>query len=338
MTTEQHAGAPAGTTTRMRAVVRHRYGATTDVLRCERVERPRPAAGEVLVQVRAAGVDRGVIHLVTGLPHPLRLAGFGVRAPRDPVVGGDLAGVVVAVGDGVRRFGVGDEVYGTGHGTFAEYARAAEGKLSAKPRTSSFEQAAAVPVSGLTALQAVRDHGRVQPGQQVLVIGASGGVGSFAVQIARSCGAVVTGVAGTAKLDFVRALGADAVLDRTTDGLPERRYDVVVDTGGGTPVSRLRRALTPAGTLVIVGGETGGRVLGGAQRQLGAVLLSPFVRHRLTTFVTRENTGDLAVLAQLVDSGRVVPAVDRVLPLESAAEALELLRAGSVRGKLVLSV
>ena len=338
MTTEQHARAPRGTTTGMRALVRHRYGATADVLRCERVARPRPGAGEVLVRVRAAGVDRGVVHLVTGLPHPLRLAGYGLRAPRNPVVGGDLAGTVVALGDGVRRFRVGDEVYGTGHGTFAEYARADEGKLSPRPVTASFEQAAAVPVSGTTALQAVRDHGRVQPGQQVLVIGAAGGVGSFAVQIARSSGAVVTGLTSPGKLDFVRSLGADTVLDRTADALPERRYDVVLDTGGGTPVSRLRRALTPTGTLVIVGGETGGRVLGGVQRQLGATLLSPFVRHRLGTFVARENAADLAVLAGLVDSGRLVPAVDRVLPLASAPEALALLCAGSVRGKLVLSV
>ncbi|WP_459643351.1 NAD(P)-dependent alcohol dehydrogenase [Kineococcus sp. NUM-3379] len=322
----------------MRAAVRERYGAAADVLHVRQVERPRAGPGEVLVQVRAAGVDRGVWHLVTGLPYPLRLAGFGVRAPRNPVVGLDLAGVVEAVGEGVTRFGVGDEVYGTGHGTFAEYARAAEGRLSPKPATLGFEQAAAVPVSAQTALQAVRDHGRVRPGQQVLVIGASGGVGTFAVQIARAYGAVVTGVASTAKLDLVRSLGARTVLDHTRDELPRGRYDVVLDIGGNTPVPRLRRALTRSGTLVIVGGENGGRVLGGIQRQLGATLLSPFVRHRLGTFVSTENSADLAVLTGMLDSGEVVPAVDRVLPLESAREALGLLVAGSVRGKLVLSV
>ena len=338
MTVPQSTSTPSTTSATMRAVVRHRYGAPADVLQVAQVAVPDIGADEVLVRVRAAGVDRGVWHLTTGLPYPLRLAGFGLRAPKDPVVGGDLAGVVAAVGRGVTRFRVGDEVYGTGHGSFAEHARASQGRLSAKPARLTFEQAAAVPVSAMTALQAVRDHGSVRPGQQVLVIGASGGVGSFAVQIAKAHGAVVTGVASPAKLDLVRQLGADHVLDHTTDVLPERRYDVVLDIGGNTPVSRLRRALTRTGTLVIVGGETGGRVLGGLQRQLGATLLSPLVRQRLGTFVCTENADDLAVLAQLVDTGQVVPAVDRVLPLTSAAQALQLLVDGAVRGKLVLSV
>ena len=190
----------------------------------------------------------------------------------------------------------------------------------------------------MTALQAVRDHGRVQPGQQVLVLGASGGVGSYAVQISKAYGAVVTGVASRAKLDLVRGLGADVVLDYTVDELPFRRYDVILDVGGNTRVSRLRKALTGTGSLVIVGGETGGRVLGGIQRQLGAMLLSPFVRQRLGTFVCRENAADLAVLAGLIDSGQVTPALDRVVPLESAQEAIALLLGGFVRGKLVLSI
>ena len=250
----------------------------------------------------------------------------------------DLAGVVAAVGRDVTRFRVGDAVYGTAHGSFAEYARASAGRLSAKPASSTFEQAAAVPVSAMTALQAVRDHGQVQPGQQVLVIGASGGVGSFAVQIATSRGAVVTGVASTGKLDLVRGLGAQHVLDYTNDALPDGRYDVILDVGGNTPVARLRRALTRAGTLVIVGGETGGRLLGGVQRQVGATLLSPLLRQRLKTFVCKENADDLEVLAGLIASGQVTPAVDRVLPLEAATDALELLTDGRVRGKLVLSV
>jgi NADPH:quinone reductase-like Zn-dependent oxidoreductase len=322
----------------MRAVVRGRYGAPAEVLRLDEAPIPEIGADEVLVRVRSAGVDRGVWHIVTGLPYPLRLAGFGVRAPKQPVVGGDLAGVVAAVGSSVTRFRVGQEVYGTGHGTFAEHARAAENRLSLKPATLTFEQAAAVPVSGLTALQAVRDQGRVEPGQQVLVVGASGGVGSFAVQIAAAFGAVVTGVAGPTKLDLVRQLGAAHVLDHTRDALPERRYDVVLDIGGNTAVSRLRAAMTRRGTLVIVGGENGGRVLGGLQRQLAATVLSPFVRQRLGTFVCKENAADLAILTGLLDAGQVTPAVDQVLPLASAAQALQLLLDGAVRGKLVLSV
>lgn len=338
MTTPQNATPTQAATETMRAVVRDRYGVPTDVLRLEEVPLPEIGAEEVLVRVRAAGVDRGVWHIVTGLPYPLRLAGFGVRAPKQPVVGGDLAGVVAAVGSSVTRFRVGQEVYGTGHGTFAEHARAAENRLSLKPATLTFEQAAAVPVSGLTALQAVRDHGRVEPGQQVLVVGASGGVGSFAVQIAAAFGATVTGVAGPTKLDLVRQLGAAHVLDHTRDALPERRYDVVLDIGGNTAVSRLRAAMTRTGTLVIVGGENGGRVLGGLQRQLAATVLSPFVRQRLGTFVCKENAADLAILTGLLDAGQLTPAVDQVLPLASAAQALQLLLDGAVRGKLVLSV
>ncbi|MDQ3611552.1 MAG: NAD(P)-dependent alcohol dehydrogenase [Actinomycetota bacterium] len=338
MTTPQRASTSPAATGTMRAILRDRYGAPSKVLRVGQVAVPVIGADEVLVRIRAAGVDRGVWHIVTGLPYPIRLAGFGFRAPKNPVVGGDLAGVVEAIGSSVTRFSVGDEVYGTGHGTFAEYARASESRLSPKPATLTFEQAAAVPVSATTALQAVRDHGRVQPGQQVLVIGASGGVGSYAVQIAKAHGAVVTGIASTAKLDLVRSLGADTVLDYTIDVLPRRRYDVVLDVGGNTSVSRLRTALTRTGTLVIVGGESGGRVLGGLQRQLGATLLSPLLRQRLGTFVCKENAADLAALADLIDGGQVTPAVDRVLTLESGPEALQLLVEGSVRGKLVLCV
>jgi NADPH:quinone reductase-like Zn-dependent oxidoreductase len=336
--TRQRTNTATAAVTTMRAVVRDQYGAVADVLRLDDVAQPEIGADEVLVRVRAAGVDRGVWHVLTGLPYPIRLAGFGFRAPRNPVVGTDLAGVVERIGSAVTRFTVGDEVYGTGQGSFAQYARAREDRLSHKPATLTFEQAAAVPVSAQTALQAVRDHGRVRAGHQVLVIGASGGVGSYAVQIARAHGAVVTGVASTAKLELVRSLGADVVLDHSTDTLPAHRYDVILDVGGNTPLSRLRKALTRRGTLVIVGGETAGRVLGGVQRQLGATLLSPFVRQRLGTFVAKENADDLAVLTGLIDAGRVVPAVDRVLPLESAAEALQLLLDGAVRGKVVLSI
>jgi NADPH:quinone reductase-like Zn-dependent oxidoreductase len=338
MTIPEPATTAPSTVTAMRAVVREQYGVPGEVLRMAQVAVPTAGADEVLVRVHAAGVDRGVWHIVTGLPYPLRLAGFGVRTPKNPVVGGDLAGVVVSVGSAVTQFSAGDEVYGTGHGSFAEYARASASTLSLKPASLSFVQAAAVPVSAMTALQAVRDRGRVQPGQQVLVIGASGGVGSFAVQIAASYGAVVTGVASAGKLDLVRSLGAEHVVDYAVDALPECRFDVILDVGGNASVSRLRKALTRTGTLVIVGGETGGRLLGGVQRQLGATLLSPLVRQRLGTFVCTENAADLAELTDLIDTGQVTAAVDRVLPLEAAAEALHLLVDGRVRGKLVLAV
>jgi len=336
-TIQRNSSHPSTSSATMRAVIRERYGAPSEVLRVADVPVPTAGADEVLVRVHAAGLDRGVWHVLTGLPYPVRLAGYGIRAPRNHILGGDLAGVVERVGSGVTRFVVGDEVYGTGFGTFAEYARARKDQLSRKPATLTFEQAAAVPVSAQTALQAVRDHARVQPGHQVLVVGASGGVGSYAVQIAKARGASVTGVAGPAKLDLVRALGADAVLDYTTDPLPPRRYDVILDVGGNTPVSQLRQALTRRGTLVMVGGETGGRVLGGIQRQLGATLLSPFVRQRLLTFVCKQNAHDLAALRDLIDSGQIRPAVDRVLPVDRAADALRLLLDGSVRGKVVLT-
>jgi len=242
----------------MQAIVQDTYG-STDVLELRNIDRPVIAADEVLVRVHAAGVDRGVWHLMTGLPYPVRLAGYGVRAPKTAVPGMDVAGVVEAVGAGVTRFRPGDEVFGIGMGTYAELTRAREDKLATKPPHLGFEQAAVVPISGLTALQGLRDHGRVATGQRVLVIGASGGVGTFAVQLANAYGAEVTGVCSTTKVDLVRSLGADHVIDYTRDDITERgqRYDVILDTGGNRSLSSLRRILAPSGTLVIVGAETG---------------------------------------------------------------------------------
>jgi NADPH:quinone reductase-like Zn-dependent oxidoreductase len=293
----------------------------------------------VLVRVRAAGVDRGVIHLMTGLPYAVRLAGYGVRAPKNPVPGRDLAGVVEAAGANATRFEPGDEVFGIGGGSFAEYACAVEAKLARKPVGLGFEQAAAVAISGVTALQGLRDRAGVQAGQHVLVIGASGGVGSFAVQIAKALGAEVTGVCSSAKVDFVRSAGADHVVDYTRDDFADGRpYDVILDIGGNSQLSRLRRALTPRGTLVIVGGESGGRWLGGSDRQLRAMLLSPFVRQRLGTFVSSEKGEDIAVLAELIESGRVTPLVDRTFALGEAAEAIRYVDGGRARGKVVITV
>ncbi len=331
-------GPSSGPPARMRAIVQRRYG-SADVLEPGEVARPTIGAGEVLVQVRAAGLDRGTWHLMEGLPYAARLV-VGLRAPRNPVPGLDLAGVVVEVGAGVSRFRPGDEVFGIGKGSFAEYAAAREDKLATKPRALSFAQAAAMGVSGLTALQGLCDVGGLEAGQRVLVIGASGGVGTFAVQIAKAFGAEVTGVCSTAKVDLVRSLGADHVLDYTRDevGADGREYDLILDMAGNAPLSRLRRALAPRGTLVIGGGEGGGRLVGGLDRQFRALLLTPFVRQRLRMLVAKEHHAGLDRLAALVDDGRLVPVVDRAYPLRDAPEAMRQLEEGRVRGKVVLTV
>jgi NADPH:quinone reductase-like Zn-dependent oxidoreductase len=325
----------------MTAIVQGRYGpAPEDVLRLAEVDRPTLGDSEVLVRIHAASVDRGTWHIMSGLPFPIRLAGFGLRRPKYANPGRSLAGTVEVVGDGVAGFAPGDEVFGIGEGTFAEYATALAGKLAAKPSNLTFEQAAAVPVSGLTALQAVRDHGRIHAGQQVLITGASGGVGSFTVQIAKAMGAEVTGVASTSKVSMVRALGADHVLDYTREDFAagRRRYDVILDIGGNARLSRLRRALTPHGRLIIVGGETDGRLLGGSSRQVRAQLLSPFVGQHLGTFIARENAGDLTALRELIEAGAVPPAIDRTYPLAETGAAIRRLLDGQARGKVVVSI
>jgi NADPH:quinone reductase-like Zn-dependent oxidoreductase len=340
-TTVQEGPARTAGSPTMTAVAQERYGpAPEDVLRLAEVARPTIRAGHVLVRVHAASVDRGTWHIMSGLPYPIRLAGFGLRRPRYANPGRSLAGTVEAVGDGVTGLAPGDDVFGIGESTFAEYAAAPAGKLEAKPVNVSFEQAAAVPVSGLTALQAVRDHGHVGTGDTVLIIGASGGVGSFAVQLAKAFGAEVTGVASTAKLDMVRALGADSVLDHTREDFADgrRRYDVIVDIGGNARLSRLRRALTPHGRLVIVGGETDGRLLGGSGRQVRAQLLSPFVGQQLGTFIARENAGDLTALRELIEAGAVTSAIDRTYPLTETAAAIRHLLDGQARGKVVIAI
>lgn len=325
----------------MRSVQQRRF--CTDagaVLSVETTAVPTPAADEVLIRVHAAGVDRGVWHLMAGLPYAVRAAGFGVRAPKTPTPGLDLSGTIVSIGADVDAFDVGDEVYGIGVGAYAEYAVAKASKLAPKPASIDHEHAAAVAISGLTALQAVRDQARVEPGHRVLVIGASGGVGSYAVQVAKAYGADVTGVASTAKLDLVRDLGADHVIDYTagdfTDG--PLRYDAIIDIGGNRRLRDLRRILADDGTLVIVGGEGGGKWLGGTDRQLRAMALSPFVSQRLGTFISSENGDDLLELNSLMEAGRVTPAVDRAFGLDDVVDAMEHLTAGRARGKVVLSI
>ena len=323
----------------MKAIVQDRYG-TADVLELREIDRPEVGDDEVLVRVHAAGVDPGVWHLMTGLPYLIRIAGYGFRAPKSPVRGNDLAGRVEVVGKDVNQFQVSDEVFGTADGTFAEYVSAKATKVALKPANLSFEQAALVPTSALTALQGLRDHGEARPGQRVLVIGASGGIGTFAVQLAKAFGADVTGVCSTSKVDMVRSLGADQVLDYLRDDLTTmaQRYDLILDMAGNRSLSTLRRALRSEGTLVIIGGEEGGRWLGGTDRQIRALLLSPFVRQRLRTFVAKQSAEDLAVLKELIESGKVTPVIDKTYALSEAAEAIRYLDEGHARGKLVLSV
>jgi NADPH:quinone reductase-like Zn-dependent oxidoreductase len=322
----------------VKALVQERYG-NADVLELRDVEPPVPGEGEVLLQVHAAGIDYGVWHLMTGLPYLLRL-GAGLRAPRRAVRGADVSGVVVSVGEGVASPRPGDEVFGVCSGAFAEYAVARAGKLVAKPVGVPFEQAAAVPTSAVTALQALRDQARLQPGQRLLVLGAGGGVGTFAVQLGKALGAHVTGVCSTGKVELVRSIGADEVVDYTAqdpcDG--RERYDVVLDIAGNRPLRVLRRALTPRGTLVIVGGEGGGRWFSGLGRQLRALLLSPLLRQRLRVFVAVVKGEDLAALRPFLEGGQVVPQVGEVHALGGAPDALRALEAGTVRGKAVVAV
>jgi len=324
----------------MKAIVQDAWGiAPEKVLRFAEGAKPRIGDDEVLVHVRAASVDMGTWHLMTGLPHAMRLAGFGVRTPKAPNPGRALAGTVEAVGENVTEFEPGDEVYGSCDGSFAEYARAATIRLAPKPASLSFEQAAAAPISGVTALQAIR-KANVQPGQKVLIIGASGGVGSFAVQIAKAFGAEVTGLCRMAKTELVRSLGADHVIDYTHEDFADgrHRYDVILDTGGNRRLSHLRRALTRRGTLVIVGGETGGRWLGGFDRSLRAVLLSPLVSQKLGMLASTENSEDLRVLRDLIESEQITPAIDRAYPLSETPAAIQYLHEGHAQGKIVISV
>lgn len=323
----------------MKAIVQDTYG-SADVLELRDIDRPAAGDNEVLLAVRAAGVDPGVWHLMTGLPYLLRGMGFGLRKPKVPTRGRDVAGRVEAIGKNVTRFEPGDEVFGTCEGSFAEYATAREDRLAHKPASLTFEQAAAVPISAMTALQGLRDAGRVKAGQQVLIIGAAGGVGTFAVQLAKAFGAKVTGVCSTTKTDLVRSIGADHVIDYTREDFAEgsRRYDLILDIAGNRPLSRLRQALAPKGTLVIVGGEAGGKWTGGIGRSLRAALLSPFVSQKLRGLISKETSADLEVLAAHIEAGELTAVIDRSYPLREAAKAIRHIEEGHARGKVVLTV
>jgi NADPH:quinone reductase-like Zn-dependent oxidoreductase len=323
----------------MHAVVQDGYG-TSDTLRPAQVPRPLIGPGDVLLAVEAAGLDRGTWHLMEGKPRLLRLA-FGLRTPKQPIIGRDVAGTVVEVGPQVTTFAVGDEVFGVAPGSVAEYVVARPNKLAHRPANVTWEQAAVVAISGGTALQAVLDAGAVTAGQQVLVTGASGGVGSYAVQLAKSVGAEVTGTASAAKLDLVQALGADHVLDYAHEDFADgsRHYDLIIDIAGLADLARLRRALTPTGTLVLVGGEGGGDWTGGTlTRQLRARLASLFSRQRLTSVLAKERGSDYQRLAILLESGQLAPSLDRAYPMAETADAMRHLESGAVRGKVAIII
>jgi len=318
-----------------------RYGGP-DVLEFSDIDQPVPKDNEVLVQVQAAGLHRGDWHVMTGLPYLIRLVvpDLGLRKPKVPVRGMDLAGRVEAVGPNVTRFQPGDEVFGWADGAFAEYAAAPEDQFAPKPANLSFEQAAAVPTSGFAALQGLRDSGEIQPGQQVLIIGAAGAVGLFAVQLAKTFGTQVTGVASTTQLELVRSVGADDVIDYTRDDVTDgtRRWDLILDTAGHRSLSQLRRALTPKGTLVIVGSEGRGRWLGGFDRSLRAPLLARLVGQRLRMLASKPGQQDLQTLRELLEAGKLTPVIDRTYPLGDVPEAMRQMVEGHTRGKLVITV
>jgi len=323
----------------MKAIAQDTYG-SADVLEFRDIEEPVVGENDVLVRVHAAGCGPDVWHLMTGMPYMARPA-IGLRRPKIGVRGWDVAGTVEAVGTNIKGFRPSDQVMGTAEGSFAELVIAQPDKLVAKPAGLSFEQAAAVPISGTTALRAVRDKGRVQPGQTVLVIGAAGGVGSLAVQIAKASGGKVTGVCSTSKADLVRSIGADDVIDYTREDFADgsRRWDVILDTAGRRPLSQLRRALTPKGTLVIVGGDGGGHWTGGFFRgMLRAPLVSLFVGQKLGGLNSKVKQEDLQVLKELIEAGKVTPVIDRTYPLIEAPDAIRYLAEGHARGKIVITV
>jgi NADPH:quinone reductase-like Zn-dependent oxidoreductase len=314
----------------VKAVVQRRYGSAV----LGDLDVPVPGEGEVLLEVRAAGVDMGVWHMLTGRPYLLRILGFGFRAPKSIVPGRDVAGVVEEIGPGVTGFAVGDEVFGTCDGSFAEYAVAPVSRLARKPEGISFTEAAALPISGGTALQGLRG---VQPGQRVLVLGAGGGVGSFGVQIAKALGAHVTGVCSTSKVELVRSLGADEVFDYTVEDF-SGTYDLILDCGGARPLSRLRGATNERGRIVLVGAETGGSITGGFHKAMGSVLLNPFSSKKFVPLMSQERADVFDELRVLVESGSVKPAVGKVFPLSEALDAVDHVYSRRSVGKTVVAI
>jgi NADPH:quinone reductase-like Zn-dependent oxidoreductase len=327
----------------MKAIVYHQYG-SPDVLEITEVEKPTPGDDEVVLKVHAASVNPADWHLLRGTPYIARLQ-FGLRKPKDSVLGCDVAGQVEAVGKNVTMLRAGDEVFGSpfmhGFGAFAEWVSVSEGLLAPKPATLSFEQAAAVPLAASTALQGLRDHGRIEPGHKVLVIGASGGVGTFAVQIAKSFDAEVSGVCSTRNVEMVRSLGADHVIDYTREDFTQsgqKKYDLILQLAGTRSPSECRRALTPKGTLVQISGESDGRWIGAVDRIIKALVLSPFASQKMASFTVKPNKEDLRFLKQLIETGTLTPVIDRTYSLSEVPEAIRYLEEGHTRGKVVVTL
>jgi NADPH:quinone reductase-like Zn-dependent oxidoreductase len=325
----------------MKAILYHEYG-TADVLHLEETAKPHPNDDQIVVKVRAAAVNPLDWHLMRGSPYAMRLMGTGVRKPKDPRLGADVAGVVETVGKNVKQFKPGDEVFGTSGGAFAEYALMGGSKAALKPANVSFAEAAAVPVAALTALQGLRDSGRLRAGQKVLINGASGGVGTYAVQIAKSMGAEVTGVCSTRNLELVRSLGADHVIDYTKEDYTAgaQRYDLILDTVGNRPLSTARRVMGPKGIFVGIGGggpEDGG-LIGPLTTPIKMFFYSPFVSQHFLTFYADIEPKDLKMLADLMAAGKVKSVIDRTYPLNEVPAAIRYVEEGHARGKVIITV
>src|SRR5881227_3487993 len=331
----------AAPTNPMKAVVYCNYGVPN--LKFQEIEKPTPADDQLLVRVRAASVNPLDWHFIEGTPYFMRVMGVGLRKPKDTRLGVDFAGTVEAVGKNVTKFKPGDEVFGGRTGAFAEYVCVREARaVAVKPANVTFEQAASVPIAGITALQGLRDKGKVQPGQKVLINGASGGVGTFAVQIAKSMGADVTGVCSTRNLDMVRSLGADHVIDYTKEDFTkgDQRYDVILENVPNHSLSEIRRVLNPKGKYVMIGGggPNDSRWVGPFGRIIHALLLSPFVSQKMGMMMADANQKDLTVLGDLMQSGKVKPVIDRTYKLSEVPAAIAYLEEGHARGKVVITV
>jgi NADPH:quinone reductase-like Zn-dependent oxidoreductase len=325
----------------VKAIVRHTYG-SPDVLRLEDIETPEVGDDQVLIRVRAASVNAYDWHVLRGLPYLVRVE-EGLREPRTTGTGVDLAGEVEAVGKDVSEFQPGDEVFGERDGAFAEYASGRAVNFVPKPAGLTFEQAAAIPMAGFTALQALRDKGQLQAGQKVLINGAAGGVGTFAVQIAKELGAEVTAVCSTRNVEMVRLIGADHVIDYTREDFTRsgQRYDLIIDVAASRPLRDCRRVLSPNGALVVVGAAVGhadGRWIGPMVRPIAAVILSRFGSQRLLPFLAHRSSDDLRALTALIEAGKVTPVIDRSYPLRETADAIRYVEAGHARGKVVITV
>ena len=324
----------------MKAIAYDQFG-SADVLELREVHKPEARGIQVLVRIRAASPNPYDWHFMRGLPYIARLTALGLRKPKNQFLGSDMAGAVEAVGDGVTRFRPGDEVFGCiGSGGFAEYVAAPENLLALKPANLSFQQAATVPLAGLTALQGLRDAGKVRSGQKVLIVGAAGGVGTFAVQIAKYFGADVTGVCSTRNVEMLRSIGADHVIDHAREDFLNsgQKYDLIFQLAGTTSPAAFRRIVTPKGTLILSSGDSKGRIIGPVSRMIKAALLSPFVSQSMPPFLTKPTSKDLVFLKDLIEAGHVTPVIDRTYPLSESADAIRYLETGHARGKVVITV